>query len=62
MKPNTVFVWSSGLEQWEPTNLVPVLDTGKMTFIQTKIFSHGKINIFQDNLKRFFATYSEFSK
>lgn len=57
MKTNIVYVWSSGLEDWEPTNLIPIVDTSKLTFLFTKTFGYGKIHIFKDNLNRFMALY-----
>ena len=60
MKPGIVYVWSSGLEEWEETNPVPYsnyVDVG--TYQHTKTFGQGRIFIFKDYANRYTATYSE---
>lgn len=68
MLPNTVYVWSSGLEQWEATALIPAKDvcfryplhnirvgTGKLVleFVHSKRLGAGKLDVFKDHLNRF---------
>jgi hypothetical protein len=57
MKQHIIYVWSSGLENWEPTGLLPVIGLRGFVLLHTKTFGHGKIVIYRDDTYRFFATY-----
>lgn len=72
MYPGIVYVWSSGLEQWEETSFNPPTDvtfcypkrfvtvgTGKyvVTYCHSKTMAAGRLDIFTDPLNRFVGVY-----
>lgn len=54
MKPNTVYVWSTGLERWEEVDLSDE-ELITFTYLYAKTFGTATLHVYQDSLGRFFG-------
>jgi hypothetical protein len=59
MKPGIVYVWSSGLEQWEETGL-PFSSTIQYKFyLYSKKIGKGTLQIFKDTENRYLGIFHD---
>lgn len=52
------FVWSSGLEEWEPI-ILPQEDFDRLTYLHHKHYQGNSFPIFRDHLGRYISTDTE---
>jgi hypothetical protein len=57
MKPDIVYVWSSGLEQWEETCLSSRSNIPHNNYLHTKNVGLGKLQIFKDANGRYLGIF-----
>lgn len=58
LQPNVFYVWSTGLQEWEPVSWAGFGDSWP-TWLHRKRYGNGHITVFIDSLGRYFCSYQE---
>jgi hypothetical protein len=58
LEKNVFYVWSKGLEEWEPVSWAG-FDDDWPVWLHQKRYGEGFITVFIDSLGRYFCSYQE---